>query len=383
MNFNFSETEKQWCNRLREQLTRFAREKEPQDADEAWSGPYGRQAMTLLSTLDYLKPDLSGRLDPSPGDLGLMGGMEILAEISPSLFLIIESSARLFGRAVAAWGSGQTASKILKGVESGRVLGAMALSEKSMNVDNDPLETFGVETGGRVAVTGCKRYVVNGPVADWIAVVGRLHEAHAVFLVKKGTPGMRAGPRLRTMGFEGVPMGALQLDGCSIPPEQVLLPSDSAAVPVQIRQWEDQILTAACLGLMRSSLDAARQYAATHHSGGKPIVAYQEVAFKLAEMLTLYQTSQLLAYRAAWMVSQDPGQARELTWCAKVLCAESAEKVAGQALQILAGEGYQRGNPAELAYRCAKYAQIAGTSTEIARMKIGDAVLGYRPRRIL
>ncbi|MBW2219000.1 MAG: acyl-CoA dehydrogenase, partial [Deltaproteobacteria bacterium] len=61
-----------------------------------------------------------------------------------------------------------------------------------------------------------------------------------------------------------------------------------------------------------------------------------------------------------------------------VFLTESAEQVASSALQILAGSGYQTGNAAERAFRCSKYLQIAGTSTEISRVKIGDAAMGIR-----
>ena len=116
-------------------------------------------------------------------------------------------------------------------------------------------------------------------------------------------------------------------------------------------------------------------YAKNHKSGGKPIIAYQEVGFKLAEMLTLLQTAQLLAYRAAWMAETGDREAPVLARCAKVFCTESAEKSASYALQILGGRGYLSGNPAEEGYREAKYLQIAGTSSEISRMKIADELL--------
>jgi len=113
-----------------------------------------------------------------------------------------------------------------------------------------------------------------------------------------------------------------------------------------------------------------------HRSGNKPIIAYQEVGFKLAEMVTIFQTARLLAYRAAWMAEAGDREGAVLAHCAKVFCAESAEEVASHALQILGGQGYLSGNPAEEAYRDAKYLQIAGTSSEISRMKIADGVLG-------
>jgi alkylation response protein AidB-like acyl-CoA dehydrogenase len=68
-------------------------------------------------------------------------------------------------------------------------------------------------------------------------------------------------------------------------------------------------------------------------------------------------------------------EAETLIHCAKVFCTESAEKLASASMQVLGQHGYAQGNPAEEGYRNAKYLQIAGTSTEISRVKIGDGVL--------
>jgi alkylation response protein AidB-like acyl-CoA dehydrogenase len=129
---------------------------------------------------------------------------------------------------------------------------------------------------------------------------------------------------------------------------------------------------------MKTAFESARSYAKSHKTGGKPIIAFQEIGFKLSEMLTLFQTSQLFAYRTAWTAEKDPKEAESLTLCAKVFCTESAEQVACEAMKILGGAGYVAGNAVEQAFRCAKYGQIAGTSTEIARVKIGDTALGLR-----
>jgi alkylation response protein AidB-like acyl-CoA dehydrogenase len=143
-----------------------------------------------------------------------------------------------------------------------------------------------------------------------------------------------------------------------------------------LKLWENQILIGVSLGLMKKAFETAKNYAKSHKTGGKPIIAYQEVGFKLSEMLTLFQTSQLFAYRTAWSATAEPKDVESLTLCAKVFCTESAEKVASDAMKILGGAGYITGNPVEEAFRCAKYGQIAGTSTEISRVKIGDTALG-------
>jgi alkylation response protein AidB-like acyl-CoA dehydrogenase len=254
----------------------------------------------------------------------------------------------------------------------------VALSEDSLNVDNDPLKTTGIFDGDFLNITGDKTYVVNGPVADQVAVAGLMNGRLALFIIDQRSGGLAAGEPFSTLGYGGTAISRISLNNCRISMDQVIGPFEDRSVLDTLRLWENQILLGASLGLMKAAFESARDYAKTHRSGGKPIIAYQEVAFKLSEMLTLLQTSQLFAYRAAWTLETSPKEAESLMWCAKVFCTEAAEKVSGYSLQILAGSGFISGNPSEIAYRCAKYGQIAGTSTEISRVKIGDAALGYR-----
>jgi alkylation response protein AidB-like acyl-CoA dehydrogenase len=325
------------------------------------------ELLPALAYTGYLNPELSGTT--------LMGAMEALASLDPALFLGVEMSARLLGRALARWGSPAQRARWGAPLAQGTWIGALALSEQGMNVDNEPLATQARREGDGVRLEGAKSYVVNAPVADWIGVVGRLEDRPALFMVARDAPGLTVEAALRTLGTDGLPIAGLTLAAVRLPAAQVVLLTDDHLEV--LRLWENQVLIAAALGMQAAALAQARDYAKAHRTGGRPIIAYQEVGFKLAEMLTLHQTSQLYAYRAAWAADRNAKEAQGLTWCAKVFCTEAAERVAGEALRILGGAGYQSGGAAEQAYRSAKYPQIAGTSTEIARVKIGDEALGY------
>ncbi len=375
MNFDMGEAEKQVCGKVRELFT--------EDAAAELTGMeilpmedvrrITRHWLTSLGEAGYPMSSVkNGR-----NSVSLVVNQEQLAALAPALFLSVEVSIRIFGRLVARFGTEDQKNGVLPGLISGKRMGAVALSENSMNIENDALNTTGVSSTDGFRVAGSKGHVINAPIADWIAVAGKMdgQEGSAFFLMQKKSKGLFIGERLSTLGYEGVPISPIRLKDASVPATHVIH-MDSAALQT-VRMWEDQVLTAASLGLMRRSFDAALEHAKTHKSGGKPIVAYQEVGFKLAEMLTLFQTAQLLAYRAAWMSESEDREADVLAHSAKVFCAESAEKISSDALQILGGKGYVRGNPVEAGYRDAKYIQIAGTSTEISRMKIGDRVLGY------
>jgi alkylation response protein AidB-like acyl-CoA dehydrogenase len=318
---------------------------------------------------------LARGLEDKKDTMSLVTAQESLATISPSLFLSVEVNARIFGRLIAVYGSADQKNQFLHDIKEGRFIGAVALSEGGMNIENEPLQTAGVQGGESFFVNGGKDHVVNAPIADWIAVAGKVEEDIVFFIIKKGSEGLFIGQRFSTMGYHGCAISTISLENCSVHSKHVIGPFKDEEPFKALRRWEDQILTTGSLGLMNRCYRDALSYAKTHKSGNKPIIAYQEVGFKLAEMLTLLQTAQLLAYRAAWMDETNNKDASVVAHCAKVFCTESAEEVASQALQILGGYGYIDGNPVEEGYRNAKYLQIAGTSTEISRMKIADGVL--------
>jgi alkylation response protein AidB-like acyl-CoA dehydrogenase len=349
-------------------------------ADSPSNGPLddrvARSALKSLADTAYLRLGL----EPNTGLNGLVSltaAMEVLADLNPGLYLTVESSTRVCGRVLSRWGTEEQRRRWLTPFLEGERIGAVGLSEASLNVENDPLTTVGIVDGDHVVVSGTKQMVVNGPTADVVAVTGTLDGRTVFFLIDPAGPGVVRGPRLETAGYEDAAFGALRFDHCRVASRDIVDPGQPGRTVLEtVRLWENQVLVGASLGLMKTGFDTARHFAKTHRSGGKPVIAYQQVGFKLAEMLTLYQTAQLLAYRAAWAADHDPKEAPGLGWCAKVFATEAAEQVTGAALQILAAEGFVHGSRAARAWRCAKYGQIAGTSTEIARVKIGDEALG-------
>ncbi len=378
MNFEFGARETDLFEKIQAAMQALEKERNLETSDQQENEANVREALFRLGDLGFLSLGLRSDPEGFKGTLTLMAAMEAVALVSPSIYLAIEMSTRAFGRVLSTWGDAEQQKRWLTPLIDGQILGSVALSESALNIDNDPLQTTGQREGETIVVSGQKTYVVNGAIADWIAVAGLMEKQPAFFLLESGSPGLKIAPRRSTMGYEGTVISDLTLEKCHIPSQHIIGPFNDEQILDTVRLWENQILLGASLGLMQAAFQAAKTYANEHHTGGKPIIAYQEVAFKLAEMLTLLQTSQLLAYRAAWTADTDPREARSLTWCAKVFCTEAAEKVASSALQILAGAGFTSGNVAERAYRCAKYGQIAGTSTEIARVKIGDAALGLR-----
>jgi alkylation response protein AidB-like acyl-CoA dehydrogenase len=287
----------------------------------------------------------------------------------------VEVSARLFGGLLEGFGASEEVKRISESLSKGEIIGAVAMSESEESEPAPGHVTHGIVDGDAYVVTGKKQYVTNAPIADWFAIFGEAQGRPAVFLVQAGQKGVEVGPRLSTLGYNGMVVATLQLSKVRVPKELVLGPFEDRFPMDFVVFVQDLVLTLASVGLMQRTLTAAKDYAERRKRGGRPISRFQEIRFKLAEMLTMFQTAQLLAYRAAWLYGEHDPEARTVLHCAKVFASESAEQVATMAMQIMAGTGYISGNPVERAYRDAKFGGIAGSTSEVARMAIADDLL--------
>lgn len=332
----------------------------------------------LLADLSPTGYNSAGLSREEPLDSAAMASMEAFAGAAPEIFLTFEMSLRIMGRLIDRYGSGEQRQSFLEPLRSGEKIGAVGLSEESLNVVNDPLSTSGVRHDGMIRVSGRKGLVIGGAVADVVAVIGRLDDGLGVFLIDKTADGLIMDDYPAGHGYGPPAAGRLTLENCQVSPEAVIGPVEERQLLADLKTWEDQVMMAAAVGVMGSALFNATSYAKTHKSGGKPVIAYQAVGFKLAELYTLVQTSQLMAYKAAWLESIRDRELPSFTRCAKVFCTDAAETVSSGALSILSAEGFVPDSPVAAACQWAKFLQVAGTSTEIARVEVGDFALTRR-----
>ncbi|MBI2839118.1 MAG: acyl-CoA dehydrogenase [Acidobacteria bacterium] len=312
--------------------------------------------------------------DPESATQGIAESIHlgVLARASVSLFLTVRATAEFAGL-VACFGDASMRAKILDPLAKGRTIGAVGLSELGEEAEIGPAHV--TREGDSYRLTGRKCFVTNGPIADWVAVFAHLEGHDAICLVGPDQQGVSSSARSELMGLNGIAISDLAFDEVLVPRDHLLGPFDSTAARSWYQLSADLSIAVAACGLMERTVHAASEHARHHRRGGKEIFARQEVRFKLAEMLTLSQTADLLTSRAAWARAAQSPDARALIRCAKVFAVENAEKVAGMALQITAGAGYRKGSFCERAYRDAKGLALAGTAVEVSRMAIADEIL--------
>ncbi len=339
-----------------------------EQADLRELGAILRAQLTRLAERSYLTEGLQR-----------LAAQELLASHSPSLFLAVETSTTIFGDLLAELPGDELCGRLLGLLRAGRLLGAVASADGPDGAPPELGPTIATRDGQDLVLHGRKPFVTNGPLADWFAVVAQLDgdapRRSVVCLLDASTPGLLRSPRIETLGYRGLAVCSLELTGVRVPAAQVLGSEGAEPILARLRAREDLCLAQASVGVAQRSFDAARSHARSHKRDGKPIERRQQVAFSLAEMLTLLQSAQWLVRRAAWAWAEGTADADALLGCAKVFAAEAAERVARLGLQLSAGAGYTTGSVAEAAHRDACFTALAGTTSERCRMSIAADLL--------
>ncbi|MBI5583272.1 MAG: acyl-CoA dehydrogenase family protein [Deltaproteobacteria bacterium] len=300
---------------------------------------------------------------------------EELARRVPALYLGLETSIRLAGGVLARYGTEAQKARYLAPLLQGDLLGTVALREALGNFPAAGIATQAEQDGRGYFLTGTKKGVVLGGLADWLVVPAMTGGRLGLFLIPSGSDGLAVSNPGRILGYEQAALAEVKLLACPVREEEVLGFFEPEEILSDLRIRENLAIAVSSLGVMHQALFSARACAARTGEGGKPPLAQQEIRYRLADMFTLLQTSQFLAYRAAWMLEAAVPEAATVAAAAKVFITEAAEEVTRGAMQITALDGYLGEAGIEARFREARFGPVAGETSEVLRMRIADECL--------
>jgi butyryl-CoA dehydrogenase len=308
------------------------------------------------------------------GMLAVALAVEELARVSPSVAAIVfahSSPATL----VALYGSEAQKRRWLAPLARGELLGAIAITEPSGGSDAAALRTRAVPDGDGWRLDGSKTFITNtGTPLDGVVVVAAATEDEAApdrlsaFIVPQDTPGCVVGTRLRKIGWRAAETCELYFDRCRVPADSLLGPRGNGLRQMLTAVTYGRICVGAMgVGLAQACFDAARQYARERRAFGRPIAAFQGVAFKLVDVAVQVEAARLLTYRAAALC--DAGRPfRAEASMAKLLATEVAFDAARQAIQVHGAYGIAREHPVSWLLGEAKVLEIVEGTSEIQRL---------------
>jgi butyryl-CoA dehydrogenase len=285
-------------------------------------------------------------------------------------------------RAIERFAGADLKARVVPRVCRGELMVAVSMSEPQAGSALTDLTTRGEVRGDQIILNGTKRWCSGGDHADGYVVYCRLSDEPgargigAVY-VERGTPGMTFGKQEHLMGFRGVPSSDIYFDNCAVPIANQVVPAGGFRQLMQAFDLERCGNATMALAQASGALADVLGYVQEREQFGKPLVDFQAVQLRLAEMQMKVEAARLLIWRAA--ANEDEHLPSVLdSSVAKCFANEIAREVCGHAVQLMGGYGYSKDYPMERRLRDAWGWGIAGGAIDIQKVNIAAALVGRR-----
>jgi len=320
------------------------------------------------------------------GYLAHMIAMEEISRASASVGLSYGAHSNLCVNQIRRNGSPEQKRRYLPGLVNGTQIGALAMSESEAGSDVVSMRLAALDKGGYYLLNGSKMWITNGPDAHTLVVYAKTDPARGAggitaFIVEKGLRGFSVGRKLDKLGMRGSHTGELVFRDCEVPAANVLgQVNEGVRVLMSGLDYERAVLAAGPLGIMQSCMDVVTPYIHERRQFGQPIGEFQLIQGKVADMLTTLSACRAYVYAVGRNLDRLAGghlrRVRKDCAGAILFAAERATWMAGEAIQILGGNGYINDYPAGRLWRDAKLYEIGAGTSEIRRMLIGREYFG-------
>lgn len=371
--------------RLRDAARAFARgemvavardmERTSEPLSRDWKRRYGEMGFLGVN----IPEDLGGL---GLGDLEAVLVLEQFAQVHPGVaFPIFESCVGPI-KAIERFAPDSLKRDLLARVCTGEAVVAVAMSEPDAGSALTDLKTRAEVRGDGVVVNGMKRWCSGGGKADGYLVYARMGESSgakgvgAVY-VPGDAAGLTFGTREELMGFRGIHSADMFFDRVEVPLDHVVVPEGGFPKLMAAFDLERCGNATMCLGIAQGALDEALAYVQERQQFGKPIVDFQAVQLKLAEMAMKVDAARLLIWRAVSRAEHGFPSLADSS-IAKCFANEMVREVTGAAMQLMGGYGYSKEYMAEQRFRDAWGWGIAGGTIDIQKINIASALVGRR-----
>ncbi|MDN5582963.1 MULTISPECIES: acyl-CoA dehydrogenase family protein [unclassified Corynebacterium] len=281
-------------------------------------------------------------------------------------------------------GSEELKQQVLPDIANG-AMASYALTEREAGSDAGGMKTKAVRDGEEWVLNGSKCFITNGGKSTWYTVMAVSDPAAgangiSAFMVHKDDPGFRVGGLEHKLGIKGSPTAELYFEDCRIPADRIIGEEGTGfKTALATLDHTRPTIGAQALGIAQGAFDAAVDYVKERKQFGKPIAAFQNTQFMLADMKMKIDAARLMIYTAASNAERGEAEGGDklglLAAGSKTFASDIAMEVTTDAVQLLGGYGYTRDFPVERMMRDAKITQIYEGTNQVCRMVMGRQIL--------
>ncbi len=378
MDFTYTDTQIQITDMVRDFANKHIRP-DMMDWDESQKFPVDLfKKMGELGLMGVLVPQEYGG-----SGLSYFEYVTVISEISKvcgSIGLSVAAHNSLCTGHILTFGSEEQKQKYLPKLATAEWIGAWGLTEANTGSDAGNMRCTATKDGDGWILNGTKNWITHGISGDVAVVLARTGEPRArrnitAFIVDKGTPGFTSGKKENKLGMRASETAELVFDNCRIPDAQRMGEVGSGfSQAMKVLDGGRISIASLALGIAKGAYEASIKYAKEREQFGQPIVEFQAIAFKLADMATKIEAAEMLVYQAADLKNRNQPMTKESAM-AKYYASEVSVQVSTDAVQIFGGYGYTKDFPVEKFYRDSKLCTIGEGTSEIQKLVISRDIL--------
>ena len=306
--------------------------------------------------------------------------IEEISKVEPSIGLSVAAHNSLCTNHILLFGTDDQKKKWIPNLASGDHLGAWGLTENNSGSDASGMSSTAVKDGENWVLNGTKNFITHGISGDIAVAIFRTgekgHKRNATaFVIERGTKGFGSGKKENKLGMRASETAEMIFDNCIVSDENRLGEVGEGFIQsMKILDGGRISIAALSLGIAKGAFNAALKYSKERVQFGKPISSFQGISFKLAEMATEIEASELLIHKASFEKNSNRPMTKLSAMC-KMYASEVCVRVANESVQIHGGYGYIKEFPAEKFYRDSKLCTIGEGTTEIQKLVISRNIL--------
>ncbi|KAF2331928.1 acyl-CoA dehydrogenase family protein [Flavobacterium daemonense] len=306
--------------------------------------------------------------------------IEEISKVDPSIGLSVAAHNSLCTNHILTFGNEEQKKKYLPKLATAEYIGAWGLTEHNTGSDAGGMNTTAVRDGDSWVINGAKNFITHAISGDVAVVIVRTGEkgdskGMTAFILEKGMVGFSSGKKENKLGMRASETAELVFDNCRVSDANRLGEiGDGFVQAMKILDGGRISIGALSLGIAKGAYEAALKYSKERYQFGQPISSFQGISFKLADMATEIEASELLLHKAAYL-KEVHKPVTTLGAMAKMYASEACVKIANEAVQIHGGYGYTKDFPVEKFYRDSKLCTIGEGTTEIQKLVISRNLL--------
>lgn len=305
--------------------------------------------------------------------------VEEISKIDPSIGLSIAAHNSLCVNHILKFGNEEQKQRWLPKLASGQWIGAWGLTEHNTGSDAGGMSSTAVKEGDYWVLNGAKNFIthaISGDIAVVIIRTGKKGDKHGMtaFAIEKGTEGFFSGKKENKLGMRASETAELVFQNCKIHDSNRLGEVGEGFIQaMKILDGGRISIGALALGIAKGAYQASVKYAKERIQFEKKLIEFQAIGFKLADMATEIEASELLLHKAAYLINTNQ-PVTKLSAMAKMYASEVCVKVATEAIQVHGGYGYTKDFPVEKFFRDSKLCTIGEGTTEIQKLVISRMI---------